>query len=99
MKNGNDISEEYSQNFLRVLNRLTTIGKSEISFDKYIDFEREIFFNDDFTRKIGNKLLEIINKDFRWNLFFKIIFEIEEANNAEDFEGFLIYIRYLFCEK
>ena len=43
MKNGNDISEEYSQNFLRVLNRLTTIGKSEISFDKYIDFEREIF--------------------------------------------------------
>ena len=30
---------------------------------------------------------------------FKIIFEIEEANNAEDFEGFLIYIRYLFCEK
>ena len=99
MKNGNDISEEYSQNFLRVLNRLTTIGNSEISFDKYIDFEREIFFNDDFTRKIGNKLLEIINKDFRWNLFFKIIFEIEEANNAEDFEGFLIYIRYLFCEK
>jgi len=91
--------ENYSDNFLRVLNRLTDIGDSEIYFNNHIDFEREIFFNDDFTRKIGNKILEIINKDFRWNLFFKIIFEIEEGTNAEDFEDFLIYLRYLFCEE
>lgn len=99
MKDGLEEAENYSQNFLRVLNRLTAIGESEISFDYYIDFEREIFFNDCFTRKIGTNILEIINKDFRWNLFFKIIFEIEEGNNAEDFEGFLIYLRYLFCEE
>ena len=91
--------ENYSDNFLRVLNRLTDIGDSEIYFNNHIDFEREIFFNDDFTRKIGNKILEIINKDFRWNLFFKIIFEIEEGTNAEGFEDFLIYLRYLFCEE
>ncbi|MBU5426346.1 (p)ppGpp synthetase [Tissierella pigra] len=98
MKGGLEESEHYSTNFLRVLNRLNEIGKNHISFNRYMNFEREIFFNDDFTRKIGNSILEIINKDFRWNLFFRIIFEIEEGNNAEDFEGFLIFVRYRFHE-
>ncbi|WP_353096510.1 (p)ppGpp synthetase [Tissierella praeacuta] len=98
MKGGPEESENYSVNFLRILNRLNDIGKNDISFNRYINFEREIFFNDDFTRKIGNSILEIINKDFRWNLFFRIIFEIEEGNNAEDFEGFMIFIRYRFYE-
>ena len=43
-------------------------------------------------------ILDVINKDFRWNLLFKIIFDIEEGNNAEDFEGFIIYLRYLYHE-
>ncbi|WP_313757335.1 (p)ppGpp synthetase [Tissierella sp.] len=98
MKGGPEESENYSINFLRILNRLNDIGKNDISFNRYINFEREIFFNDDFTRKIGSRILEIINKDFRWNLFFRIIFEIEEGNNAEDFEGFMIFIRYRFYE-
>lgn len=98
MKGGHEESKNYSANFLRILNRLNEIGKNDISFNRYINFEREIFFNDDFTRKIGNGILEIINKDFRWNLFFRIIFEIEEGNNAEDFEGFMIFIRYRFHE-
>jgi ppGpp synthetase/RelA/SpoT-type nucleotidyltranferase len=98
MKGGLEGSEHYSTNFLRILNRLNEIGKNDISFSRYINFEREIFFNDDFTRKIGNSILEVINKDFRWNLFFRIIFEIEEGNNAEDFERFMIFVRYRFHE-
>lgn len=98
MKGGPEESENYSSNFIRILNRLNAIGKSEISFNKYIDFDREIFFNDDFTRKVGARILYVINKDFRWNLFFKIIYEIEEGNDADDFEGFVIYLRYRFCE-
>lgn len=91
-------SDNYSENFLRVLNRLNDISREDISFTGYIDFEREPIFNDSFTRKIGKAILDVLNKDFRWNLFFKIIFDIEEGNNAEDFEGFLIYIRYRFYE-
>ena len=98
MKGGPEESENYSSNFIRILNRLNAIGKSEISFNKYMDFDREMFFNDNFTRKIGDKILNIINKDFRWNLFFRIIYEIEEGNDADDFEGFVIYLRYRFCE-
>ncbi|MGO1468707.1 MAG: GTP pyrophosphokinase [Tissierella sp.] len=96
MKGGAEESVNYSNNFLRILNRLNEIGNKEMTFNKYIDFEREIFYNDRFTRKMGSNILEIINKDFRWNLFFKIIFEIENGMKADDFEGFLIYIRYIF---
>ncbi|NLK44149.1 MAG: (p)ppGpp synthetase [Tissierellia bacterium] len=98
MKDGLEKTDNYSVNFIRILNRLNEIGKSDISFNKYIDFERPLSFNDCFTRKVGNSILEIINKDFRWNLFFKIIFEIEGGNKAEDFEGFIIFIRYRFYE-
>lgn len=98
MKGGLEETENYSANFIRILNRLNEIGSSHISFNKYIDFERPVSFNDCFTRKVGNSILEIINKDFRWNLFFKIIFEIEGGNKAEDFEGFIIFIRYRFYE-
>ncbi len=98
MKGGPEESENYSSNFIRILNRLNGIGKSEISFNKYIDFDREILFIDNFTKKIGDEILNIINKDFRWNLFFRIIYEIEEGDDADDFEGFVMYLRYRFCE-
>ena len=98
MKGEHKGQSSYSRNFLRILNRLDEIGNNEITFNKYIDFEREVFFNDSFTRKIGCKILDVINSDFRWNLLFKIIFEVEEGSNAEDFEGFIIYLRFLYRE-
>ena len=96
MKGEHDDESSYSRNFLRILNRLDEISGNQIDFNNYIEFEREIFFNDSFTRKIGNMILDVINRDFRWNLLFKIIFDIEEGNNAEDFEGFIIYLRYQY---
>ena len=46
MKDGLEETDNYSVNFIRILNRLNEIGKSDISFNKYIDFERPISFND-----------------------------------------------------
>ncbi len=96
MKDGCEDTEHYSENFLRILNRLNEISRSELEFNKYLNFDREIFFNDRFTRKVGSRILEVINKDFRWNLFFKIIFDIENGDNAQDFEKFMIFMRYRF---
>jgi len=91
-----DGNGSYSESFLRILNRLNDIGKRTIDFNTFIDFEREIFYNDEFTRKFGSRILQVINRDFRWNLFFKIIFEIEEGTRAEDFESFMHYLRYSY---
>lgn len=93
-----DRSGSYSENFLRVMNRLNDIGKSSINFNTYIEFEREIRYNDEFSRKFGNRIMDVVNRDFRWNLFFKIISEIEEGTNAEDFESFMHYLRYRYTD-
>jgi hypothetical protein len=37
--------------------------------------------------------LKSVNTDFEWNLFFRILFEIELGNNAEDFEKFIGFIK------
>jgi ppGpp synthetase/RelA/SpoT-type nucleotidyltranferase len=98
MKGEHKDQTSYNKNFLRILKRLDEIGNDEINFSKCIEFEREVFFNDCFTRKIGSMILSTLNIDFRWNLLFKIIFEIEKGSNAEDFEGFILYLRFLYYE-
>ncbi|WP_025640618.1 GTP pyrophosphokinase [Schnuerera ultunensis] len=95
-KNGSKEPQSYDEVFLKVLERLYRIKENEIYLDRHIEFEREIEYEDDFCEKIGEAILEIINKDFKWNLFFKIIFQLETGNNAEEFEGFLVFLRNRF---
>ena len=95
-KNGSCVGDNYNDVFIQVLERIYEIEDQEIYFDSYIEFEREINYEDEFCERIGEGILEIINKDFKWNLFFKIIFQIELGNNAEAFEGFLIFLRDRF---
>ncbi len=88
--------ENYSDNFLRVLNKLDSIGQNKIFFNDYLNLEREPIYEDSFTKNIGDSILQVINKDFKWNLFFRIIFEIEEGSKIEDFEGFMNFVRFRF---
>lgn len=98
MKSGDDISSSYSNNFIRIINRLNEIHKGEIKFEDYIYFDRDISFNNTFTQKLAESILEVINKDFKWNLFFKILFDIEEEDNATDFEGFMNFLKSRLTE-
>ncbi len=82
--------------FLKILTRLNDIGTADVDFSKEITFEREINFEDQFSEIIGNKILDLINTDFQWYLFFRILFEIEVGNNAEDFETFIRFIKNRF---
>lgn len=97
-KSGSHKEESYDAIFLKVLERLYQAKENEIYLDRYIEFEREIEYEDDFCKEIGEAIIEIINKDFKWNLFFKIIFKIEVGNNAENFEGFLVFLRNRFLD-
>ncbi|NLW21937.1 MAG: (p)ppGpp synthetase [Tissierellia bacterium] len=97
-KNGAYRPGAYDVVFLRILERLYQIREEDIQLDNFIEFERELEYEDDFCKKIGESILDIINKDFKWNLFFKIIFQIEQGDNAEDFEGFLVFLRDKFLD-
>ena len=86
----------YDNVYLKVLSRLYQLREKDLDLNEYIEFEREICFEDEFSRKIGKAILEIINKDFKWNLFFKILFMIESGSNADEFEKFIIFLRDRF---
>lgn len=90
--------EEYNKTILKTVDRLNSISKNHVNFNNEIEFERDIHFEDDFSNKIGSILLSLINSEFQWNLFFRILFEIELGNNAEDFENFISFVRNRFYE-
>ncbi|MGG7178043.1 GTP pyrophosphokinase [Clostridium paraputrificum] len=85
--------DAYGDMLIMTLERLDEIKEIDTKFDEEIKFERDINFKDDFCEKVGKTILKSINEDFQWNLFFRIIFEIEVKNNAEDFEAFIEFYR------
>lgn len=97
-KDRKDELVDYGNNFVRILERLTEISSNKVSFSEYLEFERYIFFEDEYSKAFGEPILGVINKDFMWNLLFRILFEIEPGNNAEDFEGFINFFKDCFLE-
>ncbi|WP_138207854.1 relA/spoT family protein [Haloimpatiens lingqiaonensis] len=91
--------DDYNETLLKTLNRLNDISKDQVDFNSKITFEREIEFNDEFSTVIGESILGNINSDFNWNLFFRMLFQIELGNNAEDFENFISFLKYRFGDK
>lgn len=87
-----------SQTMLELLTRIGFISS------RFIDFETPIYFEHKFKPKsrfgeiLGNKLIEMINIDFEWNIFFKILFEIEPGNNIDDFVRFLSIIKARYAD-
>lgn len=87
-----------SQTMLELLARINFIS------NRFIDFETPIYFEHKFKPKsrfgeiLGNKLIEMINIDFEWNVFFKILFEIEPGSNIEDFMRFLSIIKARYAD-
>lgn len=81
------------------MNLLTLFKKIE---DEDISFQDELVFdinfddNTPFVKTMGEYLHEVLNKDFSWYIFFKILFNIEPGNDSEDFELFVrVYRSYL----
>lgn len=88
--------DDYNNTLVKTLTRLNDIGKNKVEFNTELLFERDIVFEDDFSKVIGITILKSINTDFQWSLFFRILFEIEVGNNAEDFETFIAFIKNRF---
>lgn len=88
--------DDYNSALINTLNRLNDISKNQIDFDSEIIFERDVILNDEFSKIVGSTMLKSINTDFHWNLFFRILFEIELGNNAEDFESFIKFFKNRF---
>lgn len=86
----------YGEQFIKLLNKITSISDMEMDLESYITFDRPPIYVDSFTRSVGESLINVINEDLFWNMFFKIIFIIEDGSKAESFEEFLYFLRYKF---
>lgn len=75
------------------LAKLNNIAKKDIDFTEAIRFEDSPEFDDTFCENLGKYIKSKLNTEFPWNLFFKILFEIEPYNNKQDFENFIIFIK------
>lgn len=64
-----------------------------------IDFENELYLDQDFTSNdvfidiLGHYLISIINDDYDWFVFFKMLFAVEPGNDMQDFCLFLSVIK------
>ena len=96
--NNADNLSEYNHILLKTFTRLNEIGRNKVQFNSELEFEREICLEGEFCEIIGNKILQMLNEEFQWNLFFRVLFEIELGNNAEDFETFITFIKDRFEE-
>lgn len=86
----NDL-EKYSHNLITGFDKVRQINEMNIDFKQKIMFERKAIFNDQYTAIIGNHISSRINEEFQWNLFFRILFELEVEDNIGDFETFMHY--------
>ncbi|MEN8075525.1 GTP pyrophosphokinase [Clostridioides difficile] len=96
----NNISNEsdYTEVLINALNRLNMISDEKLDFNSYLNFERDVLYDDSFKKIIGEYFEKVINNEFNWNLFFRILFSLEPLDNVGDFEKFLSYLKVSYTE-
>ena len=97
MKSVKEKDMSYGENFVDLINSINSIADIDLNLEEYLELDGNPNYFDSFTQSVGETILEVINKDFAWYLFFKIIFVIEEgSDNAKSFEEFLYFLRYKY---
>lgn len=65
----------------------------KMDFENEIEMDANFHSQDIFIHTLGNHLISVLNKDYDWFVFFKMLFAIEPGNNMEDFTLFLSVIK------
>lgn len=96
MKLKKNKDNSYGEDFISLINRINEISTLDMNLEEYINVDENPKFYDSFTRNIGNLILASLNKDFEWNIFFKIITTIDKESDNQIFEDFIHFVRYQY---
>lgn len=96
MKLKKNKENSYGEDFISLINRINEISTLDMNLEEYINVDEKPKFYDSFTRNIGNLILASLNKDFEWNIFFKIITTIDKKSDNQIFEDFIHFVRYQY---
>lgn len=88
--------DTYNETMVSAFSRLNEIEHKEVDFKSEILFKRKCDLEDLFSRKIAHFIQQVINDEFQWNIFFRILFEIEPDCNAGDLEKFITFYKDRF---
>lgn len=83
---------EMSESLIKALERISEIANENVEFNVPITFSREPIYSTTFAQIVGPYFRDVMNKEFHWNLFFKILFTIEPQDSVDDFEKFLGFL-------
>ncbi len=92
-KNNARDMEDYSRVMLNLFYVLNGIREREVRVDAQFDFERDIDFDDGYSRIILDTVMQTINVNFRWHMYFLMLFNLQWEDNTGDLESFIIYTR------
>ena len=96
MKENGNGEKKIGKDFLDLLSKLSGTVYRQQNFDEEINLPRLPVFTEKNEEIIGKHLVDVINIDFRWNIFFKIVFDIEENDKTTIVEDFVLYLRKRF---
>lgn len=66
---------------------------TQIDFENELHLDQSFTSNDVFIDILGHYLISIINDDYDWFVFFKMLFAVEPGNDMQDFCLFLSVIK------
>lgn len=69
------------------------LSRTQIDFVNEIHLDPAFTSNDVFIDQLGHYLISIINDDYDWFVFFKMLFAVEPGNDMQDFCLFLSVIK------
>ena len=98
-KNKFQDSMKYEDYFVRFLNRLSGANNRKIIIGEIFEFSEKIEFKNDLCKIFGDGLVELVNKDFRWNLILSVIKDMEENDPAEELTLFVEFVVFAVIKR
>ena len=89
--------EDYGRMMMHIFNRLDQ-AKDRLQLVEQIFFDRELHYPDVFTQALGELIRQMINQNFRWHLYFAILFAMEDKPKETALEEFVIFYKNAILE-
>ena len=90
--------DDHNETLIKMMSKFNDISKNQIDFNNEIRLQKDILWADEFCGIVGDTIINSLNSDFHWNLFFRILFEIEGGDSTEDFISFINFFKSRFYE-
>ena len=80
------------QEIIFFIDRLNIISKTDLDFTTYIQLPRWSAFENNELEEMAQCIAASVNEDYKWNLFFRILFLLEDENQEDQFKGLVHFI-------